>query len=166
MTPLYQWAAQWRISMEAIQDLQRRMGMFDTAPTSTPGTGKSETWVQSAVRLEASRLGMRLFRNNVGAFQNPAGQWVRFGLANDSAALSKRLKSGDLVGVRPVVVTSAHVGQTLGVFMSREIKAAGWHYTGTPHEVAQLNWINLINSLGGDAAFASGEGSLTPPSKP
>lgn len=164
-TALCQWAAQWRVPLEAIQDLQYRLGL-DAPPdaTSTPGTGRSEAWVQSAVRLEASKLGWRLFRNNVGAFQDSTGRWVRYGLANDSAALNKKLKSGDLVGIKPVVVTPEMVGQKLGVFVSREVKQEGWRYTGTEREVAQLAWINLVNSLGGDAAFTTG--NLTPPSKP
>lgn len=131
----------------------------DFAPPPVPG--ESEAAVQARVRVEASRKGMRLFRNNVGAFTDPeSGQFVRFGLANDSKQLNAVLKSGDLIGVRPRVVHPGDVGRLIGQFVSREVKRGGWRYAGSPREVAQLNWVNLVNSLGGDAAFCTGEGSL------
>ena len=63
-------------------------------------------------------------------------------------------------GELPEPVTPAHVGTVIGRFTSREIKAAGWAYRGTDREVAQLNWATLVNTLGGDACFATGEGTL------
>ncbi len=160
MTTLIQWAIKWQVPMAALQDLQRQMGM-DTDPQAGPAAG-SEAWAQSNVRLEASKLGWRLWRNNVGALQDSTGRWVRYGLANDSQQLNKRVKSGDLIGIKPVVITPLMVGHTIGQFTSREIKAPGWRYSGTEHEQAQLAWANIVNSLGGDAAFSTGE--LTPPS--
>lgn len=156
-TILYQWAIDHRVPLDAIKDLQRRMGLEAPAemPRGVP-VGASEAWAQSAVRLEASKAGWRLWRNNVGAFQDSTGRWVRYGLANDSAALSSRVKSADLVGIKPVLVTPQLIGQTLGVFVSREIKAPGWRYTATEREVAQARWISIVTSLGGDAAFSVG----------
>ena len=58
----------------------------------------SEAAVQAAIRIRASELGVRLFRNNVGACVDETGRVIRYGLANDSAQLQKRLKSSDLVG--------------------------------------------------------------------
>jgi hypothetical protein len=131
----------------------------DFVPPHVPG--ESEAAVQARVRVEASRKGMRLFRNNVGAFTDPdSGQFVRFGLANDSKQLNAVIKSGDLIGIRPRVVQPGDVGRLIGQLVSREVKRGGWRYTGSPREQAQLNWINLVNSLGGDAAFCTGEGSL------
>lgn len=120
----------------------------------------SESGISSDIRLEASQLGFRLWRNNVGALTTPAGQFIRFGLANDSAQLNRSIKSADLIGIRPILITQAHVGLTIGQFISREIKQPTWRYTGTERERAQLAWAELINSLGGDACFAIGRGTL------
>ena len=156
---LHQWAIRWGVSQAALEDLRREMGM-DPPPAPPHASGRSEAWAQSAVRLEASQRGARLWRNNVGSLLDARGVPVRYGLANDSAAINAVLKSGDLIGVRPVVITPEHVGTVVGQFLSREMKAPGWRYTGTPHEQAQLAWAELITSLGGDAAFATGPGTL------
>lgn len=153
------WAAHWGVPPAAMADLQTRLLDLDGTPGAV--SGKSEAAVQSQVRLEASRKGGRLWRNNVGSFQDPdTGAWVRFGLCNDSKALNARVKSADLIGLRPITITPRHVGLVLGQFVSREVKAPGWVYRGTDREVAQLAWANIVNSLGGDACFASGEGTL------
>lgn len=120
----------------------------------------TEAAIQTLVRLEASRKGLVLWRNNVGVLTDERGVPVRFGLANDSAAVNRNIKSADLIGIRPLLITPEHVGHTIGQFVSREVKAAGWRYTGTPREAAQLRWAELVLGLGGDAAFATGEGSL------
>jgi hypothetical protein len=152
------WAARWQIPPGAMAELQTVLLGLDGTPGSP--VGKSEAAVQNAVRLEASRKGGRLWRNNVGAGYSDTGDFLRWGLANDSAQVNRTIKSADLIGLRPVLVTPAHVGTTIGQFVSREIKAAGWRYSGTPREVAQLNWATLIGTLGGDACFASGEGTF------
>lgn len=159
MTTLYAWAARWRIPLEAVRDLQQQMGALSTDPTPGDG-GASEGAVQVALRLEASSKGCRLFRNNVGVLFDETGRPVRYGLANDSKQLNANVKSADLIGIRPVVITPAMVGSTVGQFLSREVKAAGWRYTATPREVAQLKWAELVLSLGGDAAFATGPGTI------
>lgn len=124
------------------------------------GPAANEAYAQTQVRLEASKLGKRLWRNNVGAGYLTDNTFVRFGLANDSPAVNKMLKSGDLIGLEPVVITVAHVGTTIGRFLSREIKRPGWKYTGTERERAQLRWANLIMSMGGNASIVTGPGSL------
>lgn len=152
------WAAVWNIPITALADMREQLGTALNIPGATDG--RSETAVQTAIRLEASRRGCLLFRNNVGAATTDNGSFIRFGLANDSAQLNARIKSADLIGIRPVIIQPYHVGRTLGVFLSREIKAAGWKFTGTDRERAQLRWAELILSMGGDAAFACGEGTL------
>ena len=150
---LHDWARKWGLSVECLRDLQITLGTY-TPPLApdAPGVGKSEAWAQSALRIEASRKGVKLFRNNVGALSDKTGRFVRYGLANDSKTQNEILKSGDLIGLRPTLIA----GHVYGIFVSREMKSPGWQYTGTEREVAQLNWINLINSCGGDAAFATG----------
>ena len=116
--------------------------------------------VLSRVRLEASKQGCRLWRNNVGACTDENGNFIRYGLANDSKKMNDAMKSSDLVGVRPVMIQPEHVGKIIGQFMCREVKRAGWRWTGTKREQAQLAWINLIVALGGDAQFCNSEGTI------
>lgn len=129
-------------------------------------TRESEAYVQSAVRLEAPSRDVRLFRNNVGVLKREDGTPVRFGLGNDSAALNRELKTGDLIGWRRRLITQADVGCIIAQFLSRECKPSDW--TPAPptnkalfaHELAQRNWADLINREGGDACFATGIGTL------
>lgn len=123
-------------------------------------TGISESASQAAVRLEASRLGIKLLRNNVGVLQDARGVPVRYGLANESHSVNAAVKSSDLIGWRPVLITQQHVGQVIGQFVSRECKRPGWKYSGTDREKAQLAWLTLVASGGGDASFCTGEGSF------
>ena len=117
-----------------------------------------ESHAQVAVRLAASRAGARLWRNNCGAGVLQNGSFVRGGRANESEAVNRNIKSADLIGIRPVLITPGHVGQTLGVFVSREVKPAGWRFhPNDPHEAAQERWAALIRSFGGDACFTTGE---------
>lgn len=37
----------------------------------------------------------------------------------------------------------------------------GWVFKGDAHEQAQANWAALVIKYGGDAKFATGEGSFT-----
>jgi len=156
---LDQWAADWRVPPAALVDLRKRLGC-EPPPPPPDARGRSEAWAQSAVRIEAGAKGIRLWRNNVGALLDQRGVPVRYGLANDNKALNARLKSADLVGIKPLLITQAHVGATVGQFICREMKAPGWHYRGDEHERAQLAWAKLVVSLGGDAGFATGRGSL------
>lgn len=155
---LNQWAVKWSVPFEAVEDLRREFGSINTDPA--PVVGGSEAAVQTRVRLEATRKGCRLWRNNSGAGYDENGNFIRWGLANDSAKLNAKLKSPDLVGVRPVVITPAHVGQTIGQLLLREVKPAGWRFTGTDREVAQLKFLQLASALGADAAFATDEGTI------
>ena len=152
------WAADWNIPPEALQDLRQCLGATPTDPS--PQAGESEAAVQTRIRLEASRGGARLWRNNVGVLQDLRGVPVRYGLANDSKQLNARVKSSDLIGLRPVTIRPEHVGAVLGQFVAREVKAGSWRYTGTARELAQLRFLELVLSLGGDAAFANREGTL------
>jgi len=156
---LHTWAARWQIPIGAIAELQQIYGL-DGTPGNESHAGKSEAYAQSQVVLEGARKGVRLFRNNVGVLEDKTGRPVRYGLANQSKEVNAVIKSGDLIGIRPVLITVDLVGATLGQFVSREIKAPGWRYAETEREVAQLRWAEMICALGGDAAFATGEGTL------
>lgn len=153
------WARDWGVPKAALEDLRRRLGACPDVLRALVDP-KSEAGVQNDVRLEASRKGGRLWRNNVGATKDEAGNFFRYGLANDSAQMNKLIKSSDLIGIMPITITQDHVGLVIGQFTAREVKKAGWRYTGTEREQAQLRFIELVLGLGGDAGFASGEGTL------
>lgn len=157
MTILNTWATRHGVSPQALDEL-RQLLICDELPAPTKGV--SEAAVQSAVRLEAADVGARLWRNNVGALVDKRGVPIRYGLCNETAALNKRVKSADLVGIKPVLITQDMVGGIIGQFVSREVKKVGWHWSGNSHEIAQLAWAEMIIALGGDAAIVNGVGSL------
>lgn len=161
--PLAQWAARHSVAPAALADLMALMGAGEAAaPPITAGPTK-EGYVQSVVRLEAPRFGVLLTRNNVGALQDDTGRVVRYGLFNESKAQNEVLKSPDLVGIRRVLITPEMVGTTLGQFVGREVKHAGWTWgEDVKRETAQLACLNLITSYGGDAKFVTGPGSFGP----
>lgn len=160
MNALQAWAARWGVSNAALLDLTATTLPVDGGPGRVV-PGASEAAVQSQARVVASRMGWRVWRNNVGVYNDPeTGAYVRFGLANDSAAVNRACKSADLIGVRPVVIRDEHVGHTIGQFVSIECKAAGWRWSGTEREVAQAAWARLVQSLGGHAVFCNDAGAL------
>lgn len=95
----------------------------------------TETNILRRIRIAASKLGARLFRNNVGVAIYPDGRRVRYGLAPGSS---------DLIGWTPITVTPEHVGQTLAVFTAVEVK-------GPRGQVAakQQNFVGQVNAAGG-----------------
>lgn len=118
----------------------------------------NEASVQSIVRLEASRLGWKLWRNNRGVLKNEKGVPIRFGLCNDSPAVGAHIRSADLIGIRPVIITPAMVGQVIGQFVSIECKHEGWKPSPTDeHERAQMRWAELVLLTGGHAIFTTGQ---------
>lgn len=153
-----EWAIKWGVPFEAVEELRAQMGVDDNPVTTGPA--QDEIGVQQTVRLEASRKGLRIWRNNIGAVHTDDGRFIRYGLANDSKKMNDVIKSSDLIGIRPVVIEQKHIGFTFGQFVAREIKKPGWVYTGTKREMAQLKFLNLVYSYGGDARFATGEGTF------
>lgn len=107
---------------------------------------RTEAVIQAEVRKRAGELGIHLFRNNVGACQDTNGRIIRYGLANDSAAMSERIKSSDLIGWLPG-----------GRFVAVECKREGWTLPARPskREEAQLRFIEMVKTAGGVAGFAS-----------
>ena len=117
-----------------------------------------EDEVQQLIRMEASKNNILLFRNNVGAFTDTTGRTVRFGLGNDSVKISQNLKSSDLVGITPILITPNHVGTIIGVFTAIECKREDWNENKknlNSRESAQKNFIELVRSRGGIAGFAN-----------
>jgi hypothetical protein len=154
---LGQWAARHGVSAAALAELS---GVLGAVATPAIGMG-SEARVQSLVRLAAPELGMRLFRNNVGVMKNEQGTPVRYGLANDSPALNKRLKSSDLIGWRRLPITQAMVGYAVAQFVSIECKREGWKPGAhDAREAAQGAWLALVAADGGLAKFVTGPADL------
>ena len=149
---LDKWAARWHIPPHALAELKAAMGIH---PAPVTVAGISEAAVQQQIRLEAAKYETALFRNNNGACMDEGGRLIRYGLANDSAAMNAKLKSSDLIGITPHTVTVHDVGSTIGVFTSIEVKKAGWAFRGNNREQAQLAWIQLVKKLGGRAQFAT-----------
>jgi hypothetical protein len=157
------WARDWGIPLAVVNDLKQRLGMDGTYATQhvkRATEGASEGHVQTKVQLEAARLDIHLFRNNVGVAFNEDSRPVRYGLANESAEMNARLASSDLIGIRKVFIEPRHLGSTIGQFVARECKHGTWTYSGTEREIRQLAFGSLILQYGGDFAFAPGTGTL------
>jgi hypothetical protein len=123
---------------------------------------KSEAWSQQKVRFDVAKQGAFAFRNNVGATaarckkcgekQRP----VRYGLANDSTQMNKRIKSHDLILAIPRIITHEMVGTKIAQFGSVECKKPGWEYTGDEREQGQQAWAAFVEHIGGFARFSTG----------
>lgn len=109
--------------------------------------------IQSIIKVKASEEGCRLWRNNVGALTTTDGRFIRFGLANESKSMNDVIKSADLIGIRPIIITQDMVGTKVGVFLSREVKRPN----APPPHPAQVRWMEIVNALGGDAKIIRGE---------
>lgn len=153
---LTEWAKRHNIPPHMTAELRLLMLGNDVTPDAPAAPG-SEAAVQNTIRLEASKLGGRLWRNNLGAGKLENGSYVRWGLCNESPAINAHVKSSDLIGIFPLLIVPEHVGQTVGQFWSVEVKHSTWRYRGDAHEAAQLRWIEQIIALGGRASFSTGE---------
>lgn len=159
LTNLYDWAHKHRVPVQAMSELRMLMDVNPFTPQLVT-KGDPEAAAQQQIRLEAPCRGMQLWRNNVGAVHTEDGRFLRFGLANDTKAVNEKIKSSDLIGITPRVVTPQDIGKTFGIFTSIEVKRPGWTFKNTAREKAQLAWIKLILKLGGFATFARGPGDI------
>lgn len=116
-----------------------------------------ENAVLAQMRLDISRRGWLVWRNNLGGGVLQNGQYVRWGLANDTKAVNKSVKSGDLIGIRPVVITQEMVGSVIGQFASWEAKRPGWRFNpNDEREAAQMRWAEIVLLAGGHAVITDG----------
>lgn len=157
MTGLDAWARKWGVPAEAVADLPHALAAADAPPPSLRG-GTPEAVTMGRVRLDASRLGWRLWRNNVGACRTEDGRVIRYGLANETKRMNERLKSADLIGVRPVLIGVEHVGRTIGQFVALECKRHGWTPgSKSDREAAQARFLTLVETCGGHGRFTTGD---------
>jgi hypothetical protein len=128
------------------------------------GGPHSESNIQARVRLAAVPKKWRLWRNQRGAGKMDSGNFIRYGLANDSKTIGDKLKSGDLIGWRPVIITPDMVGKVLAQFVSVECKAENWTppppNTKDEAAAAQYRWAELVNRDGGYAVFINDPSKL------
>lgn len=120
----------------------------------------SESLTQQQTRQLMFELGGQCWRNNSGAGtlvdEYGKQRQVRWGLANDSAAMNKNIKSSDLIGITPTLITQEMVGYYLGVFTALEIKHPGWHLTpGDKRGQAQAKFHQLVKDACGFAGFVT-----------
>lgn len=104
--------------------------------------------------MEFSRLGGRLFRNNV------AKSWIgKYSKLEDGSVLIKnprRLNSGlcegssDLIGWTSVTITADMVGRTLAIFTAIEVKSS----TKMKATKEQQSFIHAVNASGGIGVIA------------
>ena len=152
------WQKKWQIPVKAMMELD---SLEQSSYEPNPSSQDSEARTQDLIRLEASRQGILLWRNNNGAFKTEDGRFVRYGLANDSSAMNARIKSSDLIGIKPVIITPDMVGRTIGQFIAREVKKPNWKFSkNDKHSQAQRKFMEIVNKKGGDAKFAQGVGDL------
>ena len=97
----------------------------------------SEAAIQKRVMMEATRLGLRVFRNNTGCLLNKHGTPVHYGL---------HVGSSDLIG-----------WTCTGQFVAIETKAKGKMSTAS---VAQRNFIAEVSKAGGFACIIDDENNL------
>ncbi len=115
-----------------------------------------ETNVQRSIMLAVSKLGTRIFRNNVGTAWNGKNyatkdgkrvienaQLIRFGLCKGSS---------DLIGYTSKTITPDMVGQKVAVFTAIEVKKKGGK-----ESPEQKNFIKRLNDAGGLGGFAYSE---------
>lgn len=113
----------------------------------------SERAIQNTILLAASKAGLTLWRNNVG--MGWTGNAVRFADGSVRIAEPRPLHAGlhkgssDLIGFRQVVVTAAHVGQTLAQFAAVEVKQPGRYPTAD-----QRRFLEFVENAGGFALVA------------
>lgn len=157
MINLNQWAIKWGISLAALADLRRELGVDPSEHTAPAEGATTESGAAQRMCLQAANEGSVLWRNNVGSLQDINGTWVRYGLANLSKQMNKVQKSSDYVGIRPVLITHDMVGTYIGQFVARETKKPGWTYSGTEREAAQAKWMGIVIAHGGDACFSTGK---------
>lgn len=102
------------------------------------------------IRLNASRQGARLFRNNVG--QGWVGRLVHKAAGRVVLENARPLHAGlctgssDLIGWTPVVVTADMIGQTLAVFTAVEAKTGRVQVTDD-----QRRFLAAVEKAGGIA---------------
>lgn len=100
--------------------------------------------VERLLILEASKIGMTLFKNEVGLAYTKNGYPIHFGLCKGSS---------DLIGWRSITITPDMVGKTIGQFCAVEVKKdKNGAYRATKE---QKQFIDAVNKAGGFGVVAN-----------
>lgn len=117
-----------------------------------------ESKIQSNVRLAASKLGVKLFRNNIGkgwigkSIVIKGNQMVSVVKGDVIIKNARRFHAGlykgssDLVGWKTVTITKDMVGHKVALFVSAEVKTAKGRVSRD-----QDHWLKTVNRAGGIA---------------
>jgi hypothetical protein len=120
----------------------------------------SESAVLKGTMLALSKIGARVFRNNVAVAAVGRIEWVKSHRTvtvhpGDAVVRSARVLhaglckgSADLIGWTPVVITPEMVGRTVAVFTAPETKVEGGR-----EEPDQVNFGTQVRAAGGIAGF-------------
>lgn len=155
------WAEKYDIPPKAVDEFVKILAEELYIQPKIKEDSRTEATIQDLVRMKAATEGARLWRNNVGAFRDPrTDRVVRYGLCNESSRMNRKIKSSDLVGIKPVIITESMVGTVFGQFLAREIKRPGWEFKGTEREKAQLAFLAAVKRMGGDAKFTTSDERL------
>jgi hypothetical protein len=125
----------------------------------------SEIALMQRLRVRASELGARLFRQNtgvgwVGKVERGPRSFVNLGPADVVIRNARPFHAGfdglsDLGGWMPVVITAEMVGSTVAVYTQVEVKE-----NARPTK-EQLAWIKAVNAAGGRAGIAKNDNDLS-----
>ena len=127
-----------------------------------------EKTIQNQIRIDLSTKDSRVFRNHVGTGYSTYAVTQALDAIYDPF-LKKKIESilnkgfvsfgfgegsSDLIGIKSVKVTPEMVGKNIGVFCAIECKSPSGNTSASRLE-KQNKFINVINSLGGRAGFAT-----------
>lgn len=101
----------------------------------------SERKIMNQIQVALSKFKARLFRNQVGTYKLPSGNYVSSGLC---------IGSSDLIGWHSVVVTPKMVGSRVAIFTAVEVKTSSGKLTKE-----QVNFIQNVKMSGGVAFVAT-----------
>ena len=112
---------------------------------------KTESDLLRALMLRCSKLGAKIWRNNIGTLRDERGSYVTYGLGNPGGS--------DLIGYVPVTITADMVGTTIAQFIALEVKGVNGrvtdeqrHFVRVAREsgaLAGVVWVRPAQSLAG-----------------
>lgn len=106
-----------------------------------------ETVIQNDIKVQLSKMGFIIFRNNVGGWKDPkTGRLIKYGLC---------VGSSDIIGLKPTLITQEHVGKILAIFSAFETKTEEGKLSPE-----QIQFLDMVKKNGGIACVSRSENSL------